>query len=154
MEERKTINIGEALADYITDLPYGTFIYYQDIERITKTRYGEQKYYNAIDKAKKILIQRGKAIRNTGKGQYQVLYPGDYTSAYSREVRLANKRIKHGGKILKHAPKQDMTESELQSFNHVSDFHMRLEARMKGDYVEVKQLTGKKHPLLASNKEP
>lgn len=145
--ERKTVNIGAALADYITNLPYGSFVYYQDIERVTGTKYGEQKYYNTIDKAKKILEQRGKAIKNVAKGQYQVLYPGDYTNAYSREVRLANKRIKHGGKILKGAPKKDMNTEELQSFNHVSDFHMRLEARMKGDYVEVKQLTGKKHPL-------
>ena len=145
-EEKKTINIGEALADYITDLPYGTFVYYQDIERITKTRWGEQKYYAAIVKAKKILETRGKAIRNTGKGEYQVLYPGDYTGAYSREVRLANKRIRHGGKILKGAPKKDMSAEEIKSFNNVADFHTRLEARLRGEYIEVKALVGKKHP--------
>ena len=145
--ERKTINIGSALADFVKEKPYGSFIYYQDIERVTETKYGEQKYYNAIDKAKKILVNCGKAIKNVGKGQYQVLYPGDYTGAYTREVRLARQRINQGGKILKHAPKQDMNAEELQSFNHVSDFHQRLEAKMKGDYVEVKMLSGKRHPL-------
>lgn len=148
--ERKTINIGSALADYIAEKPYGSFIYYQDIERVTDTKFQTMRYYSAIQKAKRILETKGKAIKCTGKGTYQVLCPGDYTDAYAREVRLAKKRIKHGGKILKGAPKQDMTQMELQDFNHVSDFHTRMEAYMKGSYVEVKQLTEKKHPLASA----
>lgn len=150
--ERKTTNIGVALADFIREKPYGSFIYYQDIERVTDTKFQTMRYYTAIQKAKKILEEDGKAIKCTGKGTYQVLYPGDYTSAYSREVRLARKRIKHGGKILKGAPRQDMTQEELQSFNHVSDFHARMEAYMKGSYVEVKELANKKHPLESALK--
>lgn len=147
MEEAKTINYGEALADYISKYEYGTIIHYQEIERVTKERRRTPRYYNIIAKAKKILEARGKMIKSIEGGDYQVLYPGDYSNAYAREVRLAKGRIKHGGKIVKGAPVGDMTAEERQTFNHVSDFHTRLEAQLCGNYVEVKKLVGKKHPL-------
>ena len=147
MEEVKTINYGEALADYISKFEYGTIVHYQEIENVTKERRGKQRYYNIIAKAKKILEARGKMVKSIGGGDYQVLYPGDYSKAYAREVRLARGRIKHGGKIVKGAPVSDMTTEERQTFNHVSDFHTRLEAQLCGNYVEVKKLVGKKHPL-------
>lgn len=147
MEEIKTVNVGNALADYISAKKYGDFVYSQEIERVTGTKYGDQKYYSSIAKAKKILIGRGKAIKLDSKGTYKVLYPGDYADAYTREIRLANKRVKRGGKILDGAPKKDMSASEISVFNNVSDFHKRLEARFRGDYVEVKALSGRKHPF-------
>lgn len=147
MEEVKTVNIGEALADYIESQGYGTVVHYQDIEHVTRERRGTHRYYNAISKAKKLLVQRGKAVKSIGGGDYQVLYPGDYSSAYSREVRLAKNHIKTGGKIIKGAPIKDMTESELQTFNAVSDFHRRIDASIRGQFVEVKRLTGNRHPL-------
>ena len=154
MEEQRTINYGEALADYVSDQDYGTIIHYQDIERITKERYGTQRYYRYIAKAKKLLEDRGKMIQCIGGKDYRILYPGDYSGAYAREVKLAKKRIRHGGKIIKGAPVNDMTVEERQTFNAVSDFHTRLEAQAVGSYVEVKRLTGKKHPLLAGVNQP
>ncbi len=148
MEERKTVNIGEKLADYIENLDYGTVIRYQDIENITGERRKTQRYYNAIYKARKILVERGKVIKPIGGGDYQIIYPGDYSSAYAREIKLARKRVKRGGKILRNAPKSDMTMDELQAFNHIADFHVRIEASMDGQFIEVKELCGKRHPLL------
>ena len=147
MEEQKTINHGEALADYVSELDYGTVIHYQDIEAVTKERYGTQRYYRYIAKAKKLLEDRGKMIQSIGGKDYVVIYPGDYSNAYAREVKLAKKRIRHGGKILKGAPVNDMTTEERQTFTAISDFHTRLEAQTVGNFVEVKRLV-KKHPLL------
>ena len=152
MEESKTINYGEALADFISSLDYGTIIHYQDIERITSEKWGTQRYYRFIAKAKKILEERGKMIQSIGGKDFQVLYPGDYSSAYAREIKLAKKRIKHGGKILRNAPVNDMTISERQTLNNVADFHTRVEATLQGSYVEVKRLTDKRHPLLTATK--
>ena len=149
MENKKTTNYGGALADYISDKDYGTVIHYQEIERITHENYGCKRYYNHIAKAKKLLEQRGKMIKSIGKGDYQVLYPGDYSGAYAREVRLARKRIKHGGEIIKGAPVNDMTLEERQMMNNVADFHTRLNAQIAGNFVEIKRLTGKTHPLAA-----
>ena len=151
MEEIKTVNLGEALADYVSGQEYGTIIHYQEIERICKERRGNQRYYNYIAKAKKILESRGKMIKSIGKGDYQVLYPGDYSNAYTREVRLARGRIKHGGKIINGAPVNDMDATELQEFNRVADFHVSLEAKMCGDFVTVKRLTDRKHPFAVEN---
>ena len=154
MNEEKTINHGEALADYISEQEYGTIILSQDIERITKQRYGTQRYYREIAKAKKILEDRGKMIQCIGEKSYQILYPGDYSGAYAREVKLAKKRIKHGGKIIKGAPVNDMTPEERQTFNTISDFHTRMEAQTIASYVEVKRLAGKrKNPLLVASTE-
>lgn len=151
MENIKTINRGEALADYIANFDYGTVVHYQDIEMITKEKYGTTRYYNFVQKAKKLLEKRGKMIKSIGSGNYQVLYPGDYSSAYSREVRCARNRIKHGGKILAGAPVNDMTDAELITHNHVADFHATLEARMCGEFVTVKRLTNKTHPFSQEN---
>jgi len=148
--ERKTINFGELLADYVTELEYGTIIHYQDIERITQEKYGTSRYYRFIAIAKRIAEGRGKMFKSIGGKDYQVLFPGDYTDAYAREIRLAKKRVKHGGKIIKGAPVNDMSIEERKVFNNVSDFHARLEASTRGSYVEVQTLTRKTHPLLAA----
>lgn len=150
--ESKTINYGQALADYIAGFDYGTVIHYQDIERIVKEKYRTQRYYNFIQKAKKILEKQGKMIKSLGSGDYQILYPGDYSKAYSREVRCAKNRIKHGGRILNGAPVNDMSTDELQTHNRVRDFHAALEARMYGEFVTVKRLTDKSnHPFSPEN---
>lgn len=151
MEEQKTINYGESLADYIATQDYGTIIHFQEIERICKERRGNQRYYNYIAKAKKILEKRGKMITSIGKGDYQILYPGDYSNAYIREVRLARGRIKHGGKILHGAPVNDMSTVELQEYNRVADFHTALEAKICGEFVTVKRLTNRNHPFSLEN---
>ena len=154
MEEKKTINYGEALADFVSEQEYGAIIHYQDIERVTRERYGTQRYYRFIARAKKLLEDRGKMMQSIGGKDYQVLYPGDYSGAYAREVKLAKKRIKHGGKIIKGAPVNDMTVEERQTFNNISDFHTRLEAQTVGNYVEVKRLVGKrKNPLLTAQEQ-
>lgn len=145
--ERKSVNKGEILADSICNRPYGETIRYQHIEEVTGERRGTSRYYGTISKAKKILEERGKMIAPIGGGDYQILYPGDYVSSYAREVRLANRRIKHGGKILRSAPVNDMTQDELQAYNRVSDFHSRLNASISGNVVEVKKLASHDHPL-------
>ena len=136
----------ELLADYIERKNYGDTVHYQEIEEVTGEKYKTQRFYGAIAKAKNLLEERGKLIVSIGSGDYRIAYPGDYASAYSREVRLANKRIKHGGKILNGAPVADMTQDEVQTFNRVSDFHARLSASLSGNVVEVKRLTSR-HPL-------
>lgn len=152
MEVTNTINYGEALADFISEHEYGTIIHYQEIERVTKERRRSQRYYMYIARAKKLLEARGKMIKHVGGGDYQVLYPGDYSNAYARDVRLAKGRIKHGGRIIKYAPVNDMSTAELQEFNRVSDFHVGLEARIYGDFVTVKRLTDRSnHPLAPEN---
>lgn len=144
---QKTINIGEALADYISEMDYGSIVHYQDIERITKERRGTVRYSNAVTKAKKLLERNGKMIKYFSGGDYKVLYPGDYSNEYAREVRIAGNHIKHGKKILAGAPVNDMTSEERSVFRNVSDFHTRLEASFCGQFVEVKKLVSKKHPL-------
>lgn len=149
--EEKTINFGESLADYISEMEYGTVIQYQEIERVLKERRGSQRYYRFISKAKAILEERGKMIKPIGEGSYQILYPGDYTTAYAREVRIARNHVNHGGKIIKGAPVNDMSIDERQQLNNVSDFHARLEAQTYGHYVEVHRLVKKPHPLLKAS---
>lgn len=144
---QKTINIGEALADYISEMDYGSIVHYQDIERITKERRGTVRYSNAVTKAKKLLERNGKMIKYFSGGDYKVIYPGDYSNEYAREVRIAGNHIKHGKKILAGAPINDMTSEERSVFRNVSDFHTRLEASFCGQFVEVKKLVSKKHPL-------
>ena len=149
--EEKTISFGEKLADFITEMEYGAIIHYQDIESVIDEEYGTPRYYRFIAKAKKILESRGKMIKPIGGKDYQILYPGDYSKAYVREVKIAQRRIRHGGKIIKGAPVNDMTAEERQAFNNVSDFHVRLEAQAHGSYVEVKRLVGRKqHPFTAA----
>lgn len=142
-----TIHTSELLAEHIMNQPYGTTIRHQTIEEITGERYKTSRFYGVVAKAKKILEEHGKMIAPVGGGDYKIAYPGDYTGAYAREVRLASKRIRHGGEILKGAPVKDMTQDEVQSFNRVSDFHMRLNASLAGSVAEVKKLTERKHPL-------
>ena len=149
--EEKTINFGEALADFISEMDYGSIIHYQEIEQIIKEKRGSNRYYRYITKAKSLLENRGKMIQPIGKGDYQILYPGDYSSAYAREVRLARGRIKHGGKILHGAPVNDMNTVELQEYNRVSDFHVALEAKICGEFVTVKRLTKRNHPFSLEN---
>lgn len=144
----KTTDRAKALAEYIVSKGYGTIIHYQEIEGVINERRGTSRYYSSIAAAKKELESMGKAVKPIGGGDYQILYPGDYSGAYCREVRLANKRIKHGGKILEGAPTTDMAPEELVSFNKVRDFHVSLQARMAGSVVEVKGLTNKPHPML------
>lgn len=151
MEEVKTINYGEQLADYISGKDYGVVVHYQEIENVVRERRGSQKYYNYIAKAKRLLEERGKMMKSIGRGDYQILYPGDYSKAYAREVRLARGRIKHGGKIIKGAPVNDMSVAELQEYNRVSDFHIGLEAKICGEFVTVKRLTNRTHPLAPEN---
>lgn len=144
---QKTINVSQALADYVSELDYGSIVHYQDIERITKERRGTVRYSNAVTKAKKLLERNGKMIKYFSGGDYKVLYPGDYSNEYAREVRIAGNHIKHGKKILAGAPVNDMTSEERSIFRNVSDFHTRLEASFCGQFVEVKKLVSKKHPL-------
>ena len=147
-DEIKTINLGKLLADFICSKEYGTIIHYQEIENVIGIKYREKRYQAQITKAQKILRQRGKAIKAIGKnGDYQLLYPGDYTAAYINEVRRARNRIKRGGQYLEGAPVSDMTADELSEYSSVNDFHKRLEASFQGSYVEVKRLSGRKHPL-------
>lgn len=150
--EAKTVNVSQALADRICELPYGTIVHYQEIEQITEQKRKTQRYYSEIFKAKKLLVARGKAIKPIGGGDYQVLYPGDYSGAYVREVKIAKNHVKRGAKILKGAPVNDMSTEERKVFNDVSDFNMRMQAQLAGNYVEVKRLTtGREHPLAQKN---
>lgn len=151
----KTVNKGSALADYIRPRSYGDIIRYQEIEQVTGEKRGSQRYYSAVAKAKKLLEASGKMIQRLSGGDYQILYPGDYAEAAAREVRLANRRIKHGSKILDVAPLNDMSAEERAVHNRMRDGYAVLQARMNGAVVEVKTLTGqRKHPLaLAAQAE-
>lgn len=150
--EEKTIAVWNKLADFISGKEYGEIIHYQDIQDVTKLKRGEQRYYNAIARAKKILVSRGRAIQHIGGGDYQILYPGDYSGAYVREIKIAKNHVKRGNKILKGAPVNDMSIEERRVFNDVSDFNERMQAQLMGNYVEVKRLVGKSHPLAAAQK--
>lgn len=150
--EEKTIAVWNKLADFISKMKYGDIIHYQDIQSITGLKRGETRYYQAISKAKKILESRGRAIQHIGGGDYQLLYPGDYSGAYVREIKIAKNHVKRGNKILKGAPVNDMSIEERRVFNDVSDFNERMQAQLMGNYVEVKRLTGKSHPLAALQK--
>lgn len=155
MEEvKKTVNIGEALAEFISGKDYGSIIRYQDIEYVTKLPRKTQKYYNAIYKAKKLAEASGKAIKAIGGGDYQVIYPGDYAREYVREVRIARGHIKHGEKLLTSAPVNDMSLEERGTYNNVCDFHARMQAQISGNYVEVKRLVSKRaHPFARAAEE-
>jgi len=150
--EEKTIAVWNKLADFVSKMEYGDIIHYQDIQSITGLKRGETRYYQAISKAKKILESRGRAIQHVGGGDYQLLYPGDYSGAYVREIKIAKNHVKRGNKILKGAPVNDMSTEERRVFNDVSDFNERMQAQLMGNYVEVKRLTGKSHPLAALQK--
>ena len=150
--KRKSVNKGEILADYVSAKPYGATIRHQDIEEVIEERRGTSRYYSSIYKARKLLEERGKMIVRIGGGDYQIIFPGDYTGAYAREVRLAGKRIQHGARILENAPLKDMTTEELQQYNRVNDFHKRLSASISGNVVEVKKLASHDHPLLHTQK--
>lgn len=145
--DSRTINAGQALADYIAELDYGSVIHYQEIEQIIHRKWKTNLYYRDISKAKHILEKKGKAIAPIGGGDYQVLYPGDYSGAYANQVKLASRRIKRGGQILEGAPVNDMSQEERMTFNNVYDFHKRVESRLAGEYVEVERLAQKKHPF-------
>lgn len=149
MEETKTISDGKKLADRIVDRDYGAIIYRQEIEEITGRKWKTSPYYDAISSANEILTESGKRIAAIGKrGDYQVLFPGDYSDAYVKEIKRAKKCVTKGGKILDGAPVNDMTQDERKKYNDVSDFHNRINAQLAGSYVEVRRLTGKKpHPL-------
>lgn len=150
--EQKTIAVWNKLADLVSQSEYGDIIHYQDIQNITGLKRGETRYYQAISKAKKILVSRGKAIQHIGGGDYQVLYPGDYSGAYVREIKIARNHVKRGDKIIKGAPVNDMSIDERRTFNNVSDFNARMQAQIMGNFVEVKRLAGKSHPLAAEQK--
>lgn len=140
MNTSRTSNAYEALADHISPKEYGSVVHYQDIEECTGEKRGTSRFNNTVKKAKKVLEKRGKMIRYIGGGDYIILHPGDYVTAYAREVRIANNHIKNGGKILEHAPVNDMTQSELSAYNRVNDFHMKLSAAMAGSKVEIHKL--------------
>ena len=148
MEERKTVETWKKLAEFVAALDYGQIVHRQEIERVTGRTYKTAQFYSDVFKAKKILTANGKAIKAIGKGDYQVLYPGDYSGAYVREVRIAKKHVQRGAKYLKGAPVNDMSTEERKEFNDVSDFNSRMQAQMAGCYVEVRKLTdGRLHPL-------
>lgn len=136
-----------ALSKFIERREYGEIIRYQDIESITGAKRGTPPYYNAISKAKKILEWHGKAIIHISGGDYQIIYPGDYTELYADKVKQAKRRIMRGKVILENAPVKDMDEFELADYNRVNDFNVRVTAMINGCVVEVKQLTSRKHPF-------
>lgn len=146
----KTIRSYERLAEYISAKGYGDIIHYQEIETVTGERRKSPKYYNAISKAKKLLEDSGKMIVSVEGGDYRVIYPGDYSKEYTSEIKKAHNRLKHGQRILDGAPVKDMSEDELQTYNHVRDFNTRLTASFAGSVTEVKRLTGKQHPMDAA----
>lgn len=150
--EEKTIAVWNKLADFISGKAYGDIIHYQDIQEVTGLQRRTTRYYQAIAKAKKILESRGRAIQHVGGGDYQLLYPGDYSGAYVREIKIARNHVKRGDKIIKGAPVNDMSIDERRTFNNVSDFNARMQAQIMGNFVEVKRLAGKSHPLAAEQK--
>ena len=141
---------GNALYEYITPHEYGTIIRYQEIERVTGTKRNTPAYYNTIAKAKKLLEANGKMIVSIEGGDYRIIYPGDYTTAYVKEVKKARNRIKHGQEILDGAPVKDMNTQEVEAYNRVHDFSARLNASFSGSVVEVKKLVARKHPMEAA----
>lgn len=146
----KTAYKETALSNFIERREYGDIIRYQDIESITNAKRGTPPYYNAIAKAKKILERHGKAIIHISGGDYQIIFPGDYTDLYADKVKRAKRRIIHGKRILENAPTKDMSEAELNTYNRVNDFNVRITAMISGCVVEVKQLTEHKHPFDAA----
>ena len=151
MDEVKTISAGKALAERLKEKDFGEIVQRQEIEEVTGTRWKTSRYYGAISKANDILTEEGKRIAPTGKGgDYQILYPGDYSDAYVQEIKRAKKCVTRGDKIIRGAPVNQMTADERQRYNNVADFHNRMQAQISGSYVEVKRLAGKKmHPLEA-----
>ena len=89
----------------------------------------------------------GKLIVPVGHGSYRIIYPGDYTSAYAREVRCAKRRLSQGKKILDGAPVKDMSEAEITSYNAVCDFNLKLTAQFNNNVVQVRTLVHSKHPM-------
>jgi len=154
MQTLQTISAGKKLAEVVSKRDFGAVIYRQEIEEITGCRWKTSRYYDAVTNANERLTEAGKRIAASGKsGDYQILYPGDYSDAYVKEVKRAKRCVTKGGKILEGAPVNDMTDDERKKYYDVSDFHNRMQAQISGGYVEVRRIAGKKpHPMEAALK--
>lgn len=149
MFEKKSVNKGEILAEYInSNRSYGEIIRRQEIEDVTGERWKTTRYYSAVSGAKKLLLKNcGKLLLAKGKGDYTLAYPGDYAGKYVNEVKIGVRRIRRSGKILENAPTKEMSREEIQEYNRVYDFHKKFDAACQGGVTEVKLLARKPHAL-------
>lgn len=137
----------EKLAEYFETLPYGTFVSHGQIEAVIEAEYGSREYYQAIRKARALLLPAAKALKTEQKKGYSVMNPNEYAGAAIRLMGIGLRSMEKGRKTLEYAPMNDMTDEERTTHRRIEDRTSQMLASMHGGLTEVKMLE-RKHPML------
>ena len=151
MEEKQK---QEILADKVAEMNHGEFISHTDIGELIQARAGTNKYYTVVAAAQKMLLVKGKLMKNvSGKG-YEILPPDEYTDMAIHHYNAGARALTKGQKTLEYAPVEIMSEGARSNYNLVCDKTKVVNAALRGAVVELELLNRpKQHPLLMLGKE-
>jgi hypothetical protein len=139
------------LYNHIINLSYGDTIFHNEISNIIEEDIGSTKYYSIINKTKKKLLEAGKTVKPVIGQGYIIINPDNYVDLSLGHIKRGFKQIDKGYEILQFAPVNNMSKEGLQTYRHVSDRAMSLQAMVAGGCTELKMLNKKQSKLLPIN---
>jgi hypothetical protein len=119
---------------------YGDFISHHEISGILGLPMDENKYRSSISKANKILIEKGKKLKNRHGLGYVVLEPDRYVDEAELKFKSGTKRAKEALKILVYAPFNLMSNDAQENYKMVEKGIRSAAAMVMGGLTEIKLL--------------
>ena len=138
----------QKLVEYVFERKYGDLIEHYEIERVIGEKCRTTKYSDIVSGAQKKLQKVGKVIENVRGVGYKIVMPDDYSDKAVDLIASGARRIEKGGKILRYAPVNEMSQSGLEAYNTTVDRVKVLSAAVVGAKVELNLLAKKRESPL------
>lgn len=92
---------------------YGESIPHAEIAAATGLSYGTQRYFQQVQRARRVLLTEWRKELETLKGTgYRLVNPDEFNGRFRRQLRLAGRPIRQGLRVLVAAPAERLTDAQ------------------------------------------
>ncbi len=131
----------------VLDMNYGDCFTHQEASKMLGCVHGTSAYRTMISRAKKTLLQRGKAISSLHGYGYEVVKPDEYIAQSARHMKRAANEMSKGQAYADYAPLDEMTTEARQATVAMRDKIAQVASFMRTETCEVIRISRKKSPF-------
>lgn len=101
------------IVELVSPRDYGETVSHQEIAASTGLEYGSRRYFQQVQRARKVLLTEWrKELETVASVGYRLVTPNEFHSRFRRQLRLAGRPLRQGVRVLVSAPAERLTDAQ------------------------------------------